>query len=107
MGASDKNRKRLKKPFVLKLYVTGATRRSQQAINNLSAICEEHLKGGYDLEVMDIYQSPGSAKDAGVVVAPTLVKQLPRPVRWMVGDLSERGRVLLLLGLTPERARHA
>lgn len=88
-----------KKKYVLKLYVTGATRRSQKAITNLNSICEEYLRGSYDLQVVDIYQSPVMAKDADILAAPTLVKQLPLPVRRLIGDLSERGRVLVLLDL--------
>lgn len=91
------SRTRSGKQYILKLYVTGATRRSQKAITNLSSICEEHLKGCYALEVVDIYQSPGLAKEADILAAPTLVKQLPLPVRRLIGDLSERGRVLMLL----------
>lgn len=93
-----------KKKYVLKLYVTGATRRSQKAITNLNAICEEYLQGHYDLQVVDIYQSPVLAKDADILAAPTLVKQLPLPVRRLIGDLSERGRVLVLLDLKSKAA---
>jgi circadian clock protein KaiB len=93
-----------KKKYVLKLYVTGATRRSQKAITNLNAICEEYLQGHYDLQVLDIYQSPVLAKDADILAAPTLVKQLPLPVRRLIGDLSERGRVLVLLDLKSKAA---
>lgn len=93
-----------KKKYVLKLYVTGATRRSQKAISNLNSICEEYLQGRYDLQVVDIYQSPVMAKDADILAAPTLVKQLPLPVRRLIGDLSERGRVLVLLDLKAKAA---
>lgn len=96
--------KKDKKKYVLKLYVTGATRRSQKAITNLNSICEEYLQGRYDLQVVDIYQSPVLAKDADILAAPTLVKQLPLPVRRLIGDLSERGRVLVLLDLKAKAA---
>ena len=85
--------------YVLKLYVTGATRRSQRAITNLNSICTEYLQGNCDVEVVDVYRSPTIAKAANVIAAPTLVKQLPLPVRRLIGDLSERGRVLVLLDL--------
>ena len=91
-----------KQKYVLKLYVTGATRRSQRAITNLNAICEEYLQGRYDLQVLDIYQSPVLAKHADILAAPTLVRQLPLPVRRLIGDLSEQGRVLVLLDLKPK-----
>ena len=94
-----KKPKASKKEYVLKLYITGVTRRSQRAVANLNEICKEHLTGRYDLEVVDIYQSPLTAKEADIVAVPTLVKQLPLPARRLIGDLSERGRVLLLLDL--------
>ena len=87
------------KRYVLKLYVAGATRRSQVAITNLTSFCEDNLKGRYELEVVDIYRSPFLAKKAKVIAAPTLVKQLPLPVRRLIGDLSQRDRVLVVLGL--------
>lgn len=106
-ATAAKSRKRAKKEFVLKLYVTGGTRRSQVAVENLSAICEEYLKGRYDLEVVDMYRSPLSLEEEEIVAAPTLVKKLPAPVRRLIGDLSERGRVLMLLGLKPRGQVHA
>jgi circadian clock protein KaiB len=87
------------KKFVLKLYVTGATRISQRAIQNLKQICEEYLSGGYDLEVVDVYKTPEMARAAEILASPTLVKEVPAPVRRLIGDLSQRDRVLLLLGL--------
>lgn len=93
--------------YVLRLYVTGATRLSHTAITNLREICSEYLKGRYDLEVVDIYQAPEKAKVDNIIAAPTLIKQLPLPARRLVGDLSKRGRVLLLLGLKPRGRSHA
>jgi circadian clock protein KaiB len=85
--------------YVLKLYVTGTTRRSAQAIANIRALCDERLSGRYELEVVDLYQAPQVAVDQQIVAAPTLVKQLPEPVRRLVGDLSDRTKVLLALNL--------
>jgi circadian clock protein KaiB len=85
--------------YVLRLYVTGATRRSRQAIGNLDEICREYLKGRYDLEVIDVYQKPILAKDEQIVAAPTLIKKLPLPMRRIIGDLSNREAVLLGLDL--------
>lgn len=98
---APRKRKRAASPkaYTLKLYVGGANRRSQRAITNLSAICEQYLDGCYDLEVVDIYQAPLLATEADILATPTLVKQLPLPARRLIGDLSERGRVLLLLDL--------
>jgi circadian clock protein KaiB len=90
--------------FVLKLYVSGITPRSRRAIDNLQKLCEEHLLDGYDLEIIDIYQQPGLAKSAQIVAAPTLVKTLPLPLRRVIGDLSDPGRILLVLGVAPAAA---
>lgn len=89
--------------YVLKLYVSGATCRSRNAILNLNSICDEYLKGEYDVEVVDIYQAPLRAKQADVLAAPTLIRQLPLPTRRIIGDLSERGRVLMLLDLKKKK----
>ncbi len=85
--------------FSLRLYVTGATPKSRRAIQNIRAICEEHLKGRYELEVIDIYQQPSLMKGDQIVAAPTLIKKLPPPLRKLVGDLSDKERVLLGLDL--------
>jgi circadian clock protein KaiB len=108
MPTTCKNRgsRTRKKEYVLKLFVTGATRRSQVAITNLNAICEEYLQGRYELEVVDVYQSPLVMKEAGILATPTLVKQLPLPARKLIGDLSERGRVLMVLDVRATTETH-
>ena len=88
-----------KQKYVLRLYVAGATAQSARAITNLKAICEEHLKGRYQLEVVDLYQRPQLALDEEIVAAPTLIKALPPPVRRIIGDLSNSEPVLVGLGL--------
>jgi len=85
--------------YVLRLYVTGMTPRSTRAVENLRKICEEHLQGRYDLEVIDIYQQPALAKGEQIIAAPTLIKKLPLPLRRVIGDLSNMERVLLGLDL--------
>ena len=85
--------------YVLRLYVTGMTPRSARAVKNLQAICNEYLEGRYDLEVIDIYQQPVLTKGEQIIAAPTLVKKLPLPMRRIIGDLSNRERVLLGLDL--------
>jgi circadian clock protein KaiB len=85
--------------YVLRLYITGMTARSAQAVATIKSICEEHLEGRYDLEVIDIYQHPQLAADEQIVAAPTLVKHLPEPLRRFIGDLSNEERVLLGLDL--------
>jgi circadian clock protein KaiB len=89
--------------YQLRLFVTGATPRSSRAIQNIRAICEEHLQGRYDLEVVDIYQHPEHVKAEQVVVTPTLVKQTPLPIRKLIGDLSDTGRVLIGLDIEPRQ----
>ena len=84
---------------MLKLYVTGATGRSLRAIANIKAICEQYLKGRYDLEVVDIYRRPALLRRDQIVAVPTLIKKLPVPLRLLVGDLSRTEQVLQGLGL--------
>ncbi|HET7893516.1 MAG TPA: circadian clock KaiB family protein [Candidatus Sulfotelmatobacter sp.] len=90
------------KKYVLRLYVTGATSSSRRAILNINSICSEHLRGKYDLEVIDIHQKPALAKDEQIVAAPTLIKLLPLPLRRIIGDLSDRDSVLFGLDLKPK-----
>jgi len=91
--------------YVLRLYVTGMTSRSARAVTNLRAICDEYLDGRYDLEVIDLYQQPVLAKGEQIIAAPTLVKKLPLPMRRIIGDMSNRERVLAGLDLvrSPDR----
>jgi circadian clock protein KaiB len=89
--------------YVLRLYVTGTTPNSTRAIQNIRAICERELQGRYELEVIDIYQHPELIQREQVVVAPTLVKTLPAPVRRLIGDLSDTEKVLIGLDLRPRK----
>lgn len=89
--------------YVLRLYTVGATPAAQRAIRNLRKICEEELQGRYSLEVIDISEHPVLAETEQIIAAPTLVKSLPVPVARLVGDLSDRERVLLGLDLIRRR----
>jgi circadian clock protein KaiB len=80
--------------YLLRLFVSGLTPRSQRAIDNLRNICERHLVGRYRIEVIDLYQSPGLARDEQIIAVPTLLKILPRPQRRVIGDLSQVNKVL-------------
>jgi circadian clock protein KaiB len=87
--------------YVLYLYISGATTRSRRAVANIKAICDEHLKGRYHLRVVDIFQNPKETADHDIVAAPTLIKQSPLPVRRFVGDLSDTGKVISGLAISP------
>jgi circadian clock protein KaiB len=87
--------------YKLMLFITGSTPRSTRAIDNMRRICEENLHGRYDLEVIDVYQNPEATKQLQIVATPTLVKVLPEPLRRILGDLSDRERVLAGLNLMP------
>lgn len=81
--------------YLLKLYVTGKTPRAERAIANLRQICETDLRGEYELEIIDVLEHPQLAEDEKILATPTLIKQLPLPLRRVIGDLSDRDRVLL------------
>jgi circadian clock protein KaiB len=85
--------------YVLRLYITGTTERSTRAIANIRKICEDHLEGRYDLEVIDISQNPTLAEGEQIIAAPTLIKKLPLPLRRFIGDMSQTERILLGLDL--------
>ena len=85
--------------YVLRLFITGHTEKSMRAVRNITRLCEEHLHGDYDLEVIDVYQQPELAVEHQLVAAPTLFKVLPLPPRKMIGDMSDTGRVLAGLGI--------
>lgn len=85
--------------YVLRLYVTGTTPYSTRAIVNIRKICEEHLQGRYELEIVDISQHPTLAEGEQIIAAPTLIKKLPLPLRRFIGDMSQTDRILLGLDL--------
>jgi len=85
--------------YTLRLYIAGLTPRSQEAIRNVTAICEEHLAGRCDLEVIDIYQNPVLAKGEQIIAAPTLIKKLPLPLRKVIGNMADTEKILVGLDL--------
>ncbi len=85
--------------YILRLYVTGMTTRSARAVRNITEICEEHLKGRYELEIIDIIEHPVLARGEQIIAAPTLIRKLPLPLRRFIGDLSDKDRILLGLDL--------
>jgi circadian clock protein KaiB len=88
-----------KKNYILRLYITGSTSRSLLAITNLKKICDENLEGRYELEVIDLFRHPRLAKDEQIIAAPTLIKKLPLPFRRIIGDMSDKEKVLMGLDL--------
>lgn len=85
--------------FYLRLYIAGQTPRSIGALANLKIICEEHLQGHYELEVIDLLQTPALASGDQILAVPTLVRRLPEPIKKIIGDLSNLERVLVGLDL--------
>lgn len=88
--------------YVLRLYITGMTPNSKRAVENMKKICEEHLAGRYELQVIDIYQQPSLAEGEQIIAAPTLIKMLPAPLKRLIGDMSNTEKVLLGLDLRPK-----
>jgi circadian clock protein KaiB len=88
--------------YLLKLYVTGRTPRSEKAIANLRRICNEELHGQYEMQIVDVLEHPQLAEDEKILATPTLIKRLPPPLRRVIGDLSDTEKVLLGLDVWPE-----
>jgi len=93
---------RAQEKYILRLYVAGMTPNSLRAIDNIKKICEEHLLGRYELEVVDLYQQPVLALGEQIIAAPTLIKKLPLPLRKVIGDMTNVERVLVGLDLRPK-----
>jgi len=88
--------------FVLKLYVSGMSSKSMKAIENIKLLCDEHLRGSFELEIIDIYKNPKLASEQHIVFSPSLLKKLPLPQKTLVGTLSDTKKVLHALGITLE-----
>lgn len=86
--------------LILKLYVSGMSSKSMEAIENLKLLCDEHLKGCFELEIIDIYKNPKLASEHHIVFSPSLLKKLPLPQKTLVGTLSDTKKVLKALGIT-------
>lgn len=90
------------KKYVLKLFVTGKTSRSELAIKNLKEVCKTKLSNNYQLEVIDVIESPQEAEDDKILATPTLIRQLPPPIKRIIGDLSNKEKVLVGLDLSTD-----
>ena len=100
VAASDTKQK-----YLLRLYIAGSTPQSNRAVANIKIICEEHLKGQYELDVVDLYEKPYLAAGEQIIAAPTLIKKLPLPLRRIIGDMSNTDRVLVGLDLRRENQK--
>jgi len=106
-SSSGTNEEICQEKYELRLYVAGQTPRSLTAFANLKRICEEHLKGRYSIEVIDLLVNPQLAKGEQIVALPTLVRKLPPPIRKLIGDLSNTERVLVGLNIRPFEGQEA
>jgi circadian clock protein KaiB len=91
--------------WCLRLYIAGQSPKSLRAFANLKTLCEEHLPGRYEIEIIDLVEQPALARTDDIVAIPTLVRRLPMPLRKLIGDLSNTERVLIGLRLRPEPSR--
>ena len=89
--------------YVLRLYIAGTTPQSIQALQNLHKVCEQYLKGRYELEVIDVYQNPELAVPGNIFAIPTLIKQLPPPLQRLIGNLSNTEKLLIGLDIHPRQ----
>jgi len=89
--------------YILRLYVTGMTPKSTRAIANVRTLCEQYLKGAYELKVIDIYQQPTLAAGEQIIATPTLIKQLPLPFRKLIGDMSDTEKFLVGIDLKTKK----
>ena len=87
--------------YLLKLFVTGKTPRAELAIENIKRICEEELRGQYKLEIIDVLENPDAAETEKILATPTLIKELPPPLRRVIGDLTDKEKVLFGLAVVP------
>lgn len=100
-GSSPPNEAPSAKPYLLRLYVAGQTPKCIAAFDNLKRLCEEHLSGRYEIEIVDLLENPQLAQGDQIFAIPTLVRKLPEPMRKIIGDLSNTERVLVGLDLRP------
>lgn len=99
----EKGKSRTPKEWELKIYVAGETEKSRKAIENLQKVCEEHLKGRYHIEVIDLLKNPQLAAEEQIFAVPTVVRKLPEPLKKLIGDLSATEKVLVGLDIKPKK----
>jgi circadian clock protein KaiB len=101
--AGEKGKGRAQKEWELKIYVAGETEKSRVAIENLRRVCEEHLKGEYHIEVIDLIKNPQLAAEDQIFAVPTVIRKLPEPIKKLIGDLSATEKVLVGLDIKPKK----
>ena len=101
-GQTRGGKERILAKYILTLFVSGGTLRANQAIANLRRICDEELEGDYELQVIDVLKNPQVAEDEKILATPTLMKRLPPPLRRVIGDLSDKQKVLFGLQVQPQ-----
>jgi circadian clock protein KaiB len=100
MSNKEPNKKRKNDQYIFRLYVTGASPNSLRAIANTKSFCDEFIKDGYELEVIDVYQNPVIAKEENIIALPLLIKKYPLPEKRLIGDMSDMERVKKGIGIT-------
>ena len=101
--AAVKGKARTQKEWELKIYVAGETDKSRAAIENLRRICEEHMKGKYHIEVIDLMKHPQLAAEDQIFAVPTVIRKLPEPIKKLIGDLSVTEKVMVGLDIKPKK----
>jgi circadian clock protein KaiB len=94
-------RRKLPRQYVLKLYVGGADRKSDEAVRKITGFCDEYLRGRYRLAIIDVYQQPARAREKKIIAVPTLIRELPLPPKRLIGNLADLDTVLVGLDLRP------
>ena len=100
-GSASRSRRKAGAEWQLRLYVAGQTPKSMAALENLKRLCESHLVGRYEIEVIDLLVHPTLAAGDQILAVPTLVRKFPEPIRKIIGDLSNEGKVLVGLDVQP------
>lgn len=98
-----KNMSRAVKEWQLRIYVAGETEKSRKAIENLKKVCEEHLQGKYEIEVVDLMKNPQLAAQDQIFAVPTIIRKLPEPLKKLIGDMSMSEKVLVGLDIKPKK----
>ena len=100
-ASQAKKQKKLPPKYILKLYVAGVNRKSEEAIRSITEVCSAHLNGRYQLQIIDIYQRPTLLRGEQIIAVPTLIRKFPLPLRRLIGNMMDKDKILLGLDLRP------